>query len=96
MTKQAMAELVQHLEAHGYVERRPDPADRRAKLVVPTDRGLDVIAFAQSLAPALDAELTTLLGGSRLKALAADLETIREALTAPGRRHALDGQDGAP
>src|SRR5688572_20696494 len=28
MTKQAMAELVQHLERHGYVERVPDPQDR--------------------------------------------------------------------
>ena len=27
MTKQAMAELVRHLEAHGYVRRVPDPTD---------------------------------------------------------------------
>jgi DNA-binding MarR family transcriptional regulator len=33
MTKQAMAELVAYLEAHGYVTREPDPSDRRAKLV---------------------------------------------------------------
>jgi DNA-binding MarR family transcriptional regulator len=39
MTKQAMAELVQHLETHGYVVRVPDPSDRRAKLVQPTERG---------------------------------------------------------
>jgi DNA-binding MarR family transcriptional regulator len=32
--------LVDELEQLGYVERRPDPADRRAKLVVPTKRGL--------------------------------------------------------
>src|SRR5690348_10571743 len=38
MTKQAMAELVQHLETHGYVKRVPDPTDRRAKLVLPTER----------------------------------------------------------
>jgi DNA-binding MarR family transcriptional regulator len=31
---------VDELEQLGYVERRPDPADRRAKLVVPTKRGL--------------------------------------------------------
>ena len=34
ITKQSMAELVAHLEHHGYVERVPDPADRRAKLVL--------------------------------------------------------------
>src|ERR671931_2372658 len=35
MTKQAMAELVGHLEAHGYLARVPDPTVRRAKLVLP-------------------------------------------------------------
>ena len=47
MTKQAMAELVLHLERHGYVERVPDPADRRAKLVRPTETGQQVVAIAQ-------------------------------------------------
>ncbi|HWM75431.1 MAG TPA: MarR family transcriptional regulator, partial [Nocardioides sp.] len=46
MTKQGMAQLVQHLEAHGYVARIADPSDRRAKLVTPTDRGLEVFAIA--------------------------------------------------
>lgn len=38
--KQVVGRLVDELEGLGYVERRPDPADRRAKLVVPTERGL--------------------------------------------------------
>ncbi|MEU3623027.1 MarR family transcriptional regulator [Amycolatopsis coloradensis] len=38
--KQVIGKLVDELEALGYVERRPDPADRRAKLVCPTERGL--------------------------------------------------------
>ena len=38
--KQVVGRLVDELEELGYVERRPDPADRRAKLVVPTKRGL--------------------------------------------------------
>jgi DNA-binding MarR family transcriptional regulator len=38
--KQVIGTIVDELEALGYVERQPDPADRRAKLVVPTDRGL--------------------------------------------------------
>jgi DNA-binding MarR family transcriptional regulator len=39
VTKQSMAQLVGHLEAHGYVERAPDPDDGRAKLVRATERG---------------------------------------------------------
>jgi DNA-binding MarR family transcriptional regulator len=38
--KQIVGRLVDELEDLGYVERRPDPADRRAKLIVPTKRGL--------------------------------------------------------
>ena len=35
----AMAELVDSLQALGYLERRPDPADGRAKLVCLTEAG---------------------------------------------------------
>jgi DNA-binding MarR family transcriptional regulator len=81
MTKQAMAELVQHLETHGYVRRVPDPADRRAKRVLPTERGLEVIAVAQGLAPEIEARLTSLIGADRMHALRDDLDTIRRAAT---------------
>jgi DNA-binding MarR family transcriptional regulator len=39
MTKQSVGELVDDLVALGYVERLPDPADRRAKLIRLTERG---------------------------------------------------------
>ena len=77
MTKQAMAELVAHLEKHGYVERRPDPDDRRAKLVVPTDRGRDVLAIAQSVVPDVEQQLVDLLGPRRATQLRNDLDRIR-------------------
>lgn len=35
--------LIDHLEAAGYVERRPDPKDRRAKRVVITAKGHGVL-----------------------------------------------------
>lgn len=84
MTKQGMAELVRHLEVHGYVHRVPDPADRRAKLVVPTDLGRDVIAIAQDLVPELERQVARLIGADRVDALRADLEAIRGAYRAPG------------
>jgi DNA-binding MarR family transcriptional regulator len=81
MTKQAMAELVRHLETHGYVVRVPDPADRRAKLVLPTDRGHDVMAVAQQLVPEIEDRIRGVLGADRVLALRDDLEAIRSAAT---------------
>jgi DNA-binding MarR family transcriptional regulator len=79
MTKQAMAELVQHLETHGYLIRVPDPNDRRAKLVLPTERGREVLTLAQELVPELEGRVTKLLGADRTRALRQDLDTIRHA-----------------
>lgn len=77
MTKQAMAELVVHLEKHGYVERIPDPADGRAKLVLPTDRGLGVVHAAQAFVPHIESRVAKAIGADRLHQLRADLDTIR-------------------
>ncbi|WP_430645056.1 MarR family winged helix-turn-helix transcriptional regulator [Agromyces sp. GXS1127] len=43
-----MTYLVDDLEADGLVERRPNPADRRQRLVVATPRGQEVISGACS------------------------------------------------
>jgi DNA-binding MarR family transcriptional regulator len=75
-----MAELVAHLEAHGYVTREPDLADRRAKLVRPTARGREVVGIAQELVPQLEAWAAELVGADRITALRADLRTLRAAL----------------
>ena len=81
MTKQAMAELVRHLETHGYVRREPDPTDGRAKLVLPTDLGNQVIEVAQGLAPEIEQRISALLGAERTSALRTDLETLRRGVT---------------
>ena len=84
MTKQAMAELVHHLEAHGYVSRVPDPADRRAKLVLATERGREVLAIARALVPEIEERVGAIVGAERVPSLVADLEAIRAALTDGG------------
>lgn len=76
MTKQGMAELVRHLEDHGYVVREPDPDDRRAKLVLLTPAGREVVAIAQRLVPELEAEVAALVGADRARALREDLTAI--------------------
>jgi DNA-binding MarR family transcriptional regulator len=44
MTPQAMGELVDELEGLGYVLRRPDPTDRRAKLITLTEAGRQCVS----------------------------------------------------
>lgn len=46
MTHQSMGELVRTLELRGYVERAPDPADRRARLVRLTAKGREMVRVA--------------------------------------------------
>jgi DNA-binding MarR family transcriptional regulator len=84
MTKQAMAELVLGLEADGYLTRIPDPTDGRAKLVVLTDRGHDVVAVVQAKVPEIEAKIQELLGSARSRDLRQDLQALRAA--APGWR----------
>ncbi|HEX2145246.1 MAG TPA: MarR family transcriptional regulator [Glycomyces sp.] len=58
--KQVVGKLVDELEALGYVERRPDPADRRAKLVVPTER--DQMRRSGAIMAAIEARIAARLG----------------------------------
>jgi DNA-binding MarR family transcriptional regulator len=50
ITKQATSELVEHLVQSGYLIRAPDPDDRRARLLVLTDRGHACTRAAQEAA----------------------------------------------
>ncbi len=80
ITKQSMGELVAHLERHGYVERVPDPADRRAKLVRATTRGGEVYAIAREFVAELEQHLTERLGPEKMRTLRALLVEVNEAL----------------
>jgi DNA-binding MarR family transcriptional regulator len=80
MSKQAMAQLVAHLEAHGYVERVPDPGDGRAKLVRATERGREVYAIARELMGEVEARLAERLGEAKLRRLRALLAELDAAL----------------
>lgn len=51
--KQVIGTIVDELESLGYVERRPDPADRRAKLVCPTERGREQMRASEKILTAI-------------------------------------------
>ena len=80
ITKQSMAELVAHLERHGYVERVPDPADRRAQLVRATARGAEVYAIAREVVAELEQRLAARLGPERVVPLRELLEEVNAEL----------------
>ncbi len=62
MTPQAMGELVDELEELGYVERRPDPTDRRAKLIVLTPRGRECIDAGIATIQGIEERIDEVLG----------------------------------
>jgi DNA-binding MarR family transcriptional regulator len=80
VTKQSMAELVAHLERHGYVERVPDPTDRRAKLVRSTARGQEVYEIAREFVVDMEAEWTAQLGARKMDTLRELLKELNETL----------------
>ena len=62
MTPQAMGELVDELTELGYVTRLPDPTDRRAKLIVLTDRGRAAVDAGMETIVGLENRITEVLG----------------------------------
>ena len=80
ITKQSMAELVAHLERHGYVERVPDPDDRRAKLVRATPSGSEIYAIAREFVAELEAEWAGRLGEPKMRRLRELLEELNASL----------------
>jgi len=62
VSPQAMGELVDELEELGYVERRPDPTDRRAKLIALTERGHDCIAAGIATIQGIEERIDQILG----------------------------------
>jgi DNA-binding MarR family transcriptional regulator len=80
MTNQSMGYLVDALEMRGYVQRQPDPADRRAALVVITDRGRDEIAAARRLIAEIEREWSDRIGRERMASLRQALEALAESM----------------
>ena len=62
MSPQAMGELVDELEGLGYVERKPDPTDGRAKLIVLTPRGRQCIEAGIATIQGIESLLDEVLG----------------------------------
>lgn len=80
MTPQAMGQLVDEVEELGYVERRPDPTDRRAKLIVLTPRGRECVAAGIATAQGIEERIDQVIG----RGGHAELRRLLAALLAAG------------
>jgi DNA-binding MarR family transcriptional regulator len=66
VSRQAVAQAVVALERHGYVNRGPDPADARARLIELTPRGQQALRVMRSNALDLENRWQQVLGKQRL------------------------------
>ena len=90
VSKNAVGQLVTELEELGYVERVPDPADGRAKIVRYTDAGVALIGDAAAIAERLNAEIANIIGTQRLGELRSMLADICHHLGLGPALHAGD------
>jgi len=76
ITKQSMGYLVDYLEQRGYVERRPDPSDRRVALICLTDRGWEEVREALKIIARIEQDWARGLGKARMEQLRALLSEL--------------------
>jgi DNA-binding MarR family transcriptional regulator len=79
VTPQTMGQWVDELEDMGYVERRPDSSDRRAKRIHLTRKGKRCNEIEWKAVRDLDSSLESLLGTKLLRDLRRALTKITEA-----------------
>jgi DNA-binding MarR family transcriptional regulator len=80
-----MVVAVDALEGEGLVERRPDPTDRRARIVVPTDAGRELLAQAEEVVLGVEDEMLADLSVEERRVLSGLLTRL-----VVGRRSAND------
>ena len=79
VTRQSLAEQITALERSGYIERLPDPADRRARIITLTDRGWKAVDTGLSIIADIESGWARDLGPRKHAALTDALEKVAEA-----------------
>jgi len=76
----ATSELVNDLEEMGYLERRPDPADGRAKLIDLTKRGADAMAAAGERVAEIELQWSKLMGAKDFAHMCRTMQRLLDQL----------------
>jgi DNA-binding MarR family transcriptional regulator len=80
MTLPAMSELVDDLQRLGIVDRRPDPSDKRAKLICLTDTGWEAMCTARRAIADIEADYSQLVSAERFESAAQTLDRLLREL----------------
>lgn len=76
----ATSEFVSELEDLGYLERRPDPRDGRAKLIFPTRRGRQALDDAGDQVARIEQRWSEFVGPERFETTCRTLQELLDAL----------------
>ena len=78
----AVGRVIDRLQAAGFVERRPDPKDRRAWRLYPTEQARGVIADMEDIARGLRRDATQGIAPDEMEQCMAVINRIKENLQA--------------
>lgn len=81
LAKQSMIELVDKAERERLVERRPDPNDRRAKIVVPSPRGMKLRRAAERGAAGAERAFRAAVGEVHVAGIRRALSVLAPGIT---------------
>ncbi|MGH2918184.1 MAG: MarR family winged helix-turn-helix transcriptional regulator [Solirubrobacteraceae bacterium] len=79
MSRQAITYLIRELEGKGYLERHPDPSDRRATLVHLTERGEAAVREIRDSVRRLEDDWEDKLGSGRFAQFRSTLRALAGA-----------------
>jgi DNA-binding MarR family transcriptional regulator len=78
VTKQAVSQVIDLLVSRGYLEREPDPGDRRRVRLSLTERGVVVVAAVQRGVEAVDSQLEAAVSPEQVEALRSALGALAD------------------
>jgi DNA-binding MarR family transcriptional regulator len=78
------SELVDELQRLGYLERRADPSDRRAKLIFPTPKGRAALNDAGDRVAEIERQWAELLGEARFQRTCRSMQALLNEIEREG------------
>jgi DNA-binding MarR family transcriptional regulator len=89
----SMAELVDDLESLGYVQRQPDPSDRRAKLVGLTPSGWRAIRTGRAIIEQIENDWGSRIGHQHFATMCRSMQDLLDGLDQGIRRQYVTPAD---